>query len=129
MQHAWGLNMLTKRAQVRVVLAVAAIAMICSCESPPRVKPWRHAPDPTAEAVSVPGSQVLTQEDAPSEAQVIANRSHTLRIHMDADPGRLTPILDPSIWAKRITVGTIFEPLLRYEPADANGPARFTGRL
>lgn len=80
----------------------------------------------------MPGSPVLGEgmaADGSSEAQVIANRSHTLRIHMDAEPGRLTPILDPSIWAKRITVGTIFEPLLRYEPADANGPARFTGRL
>ncbi|HUS32056.1 MAG TPA: ABC transporter substrate-binding protein [Kofleriaceae bacterium] len=118
--------MVTKGSQVRVVLAIAAT--ICACESPPRVKPWRHAPDPTAEAANAPGSPVLAQA-APSEAQVIANRSHTLRIHMDADPGRLTPIVEPSIWAKRITVGTIFEPLLRYEPADANGPARFTGRL
>jgi ABC-type transport system substrate-binding protein len=60
---------------------------------------------------------------------VFAARSHTLRIHMDADPGRLTPIVAPSVWAKRITVGTIFEPLLRYVPADAQGPARYTARL
>jgi ABC-type transport system substrate-binding protein len=118
--------MVTRGSQVRVVLAVAAT--ICACDSPPRVKPWRHAPDPTTEAANAPGSPILAEGSA-SPAQVIANRAHTLRIHMDADPGRLTPIVDPSIWAKRITVGTIFEPLLRYEPADANGPARFTGRL
>jgi ABC-type transport system substrate-binding protein len=104
------------------------MATICACDSPARVKPWRHAPDPTAEAANAPGSPILAQ-GAPTEAQVFANRSHTLRIHMEAEPGRLTPIVEPSIWAKRITVGTIFEPLLRYEPADANGPARFTGRL
>jgi peptide/nickel transport system substrate-binding protein len=64
-----------------------------------------------------------------TEAAVFAARPHTLRIHMDADPGRLTPIVDPSLWATRITVGTIFEPLLRYVPPDAQGPARYTARL
>ncbi|HEY5924045.1 MAG TPA: ABC transporter substrate-binding protein, partial [Kofleriaceae bacterium] len=48
---------------------------------------------------------------------------------MDAEPGRLTPLVDPSLWATRITVGTIFEPLLRYVPPDAQGPARYTARL
>jgi peptide/nickel transport system substrate-binding protein len=48
---------------------------------------------------------------------------------MDAEPGRLTPIVDPSLWAARITVGTIFEPLLRYVPPDAQGPARYAARL
>ncbi|HSD88362.1 MAG TPA: ABC transporter substrate-binding protein [Kofleriaceae bacterium] len=109
-------------------MVLALTCVVCACESPARVKPWRHAPDPTSEAANAPGSPVLT-EGGPTEQQLIAARPHTLRIHMDADPGRLTPIVDPSLWAKRITVGTIFEPLLRYEPADANGPARFTSRL
>jgi peptide/nickel transport system substrate-binding protein len=91
------------------------------------VKPWRHAPDPTAEAAHAPGSRVLT--DAPEQAAVIAGRPHTLRIHMDADPGRLTPVVEPSVWSRRILIGTVFEPLLRYVPGDAQGPARFTGRL
>jgi len=69
-----------------------------------------------------PPSPVLTQE--PSEAEVHAQRAHTLRIHMDAEPGKLTPILAPSIWARRITLGTIFEPLLRYE-----GPGHYAPRL
>lgn len=111
--------------QAGVVIALSAC--LIACESPARVKPWRHAPDPTAEAASAPGSPVLA-EDA-TEAAVFAARPHTLRIHMDAEPGRLTPIVSPSLWAERITVGTIFEPLLRYEPPDATGPARFTARL
>lgn len=38
-------------------------------------------------------------------------------------------MVEPSLWATRITVGTIFEPLLRYVPPDAQGPARYTARL
>jgi ABC-type transport system substrate-binding protein len=117
--------MVTWGSQVRV--AIALIWGLIACESPARVKPWRHAPDPTAEAARAPGSPVLAE--APSEAAVLAARDHTLRIHMDSEPGRLTPIVEPSLWAKRITIGTIFEPLLRYVPADGQGPARYTGRL
>jgi peptide/nickel transport system substrate-binding protein len=112
-------------AQVGVVIALGAC--LIACDSPARVKPWRHAPDPTAEAARAPGSPVLSEEN--SEAAVFAARPHTLRIHMDGDPGRLTPVVDPSLWASRITVGTIFEPLLRYVPPDAQGPARYTARL
>lgn len=111
--------------QVGVVIALSA--SLIACESPARVKPWRHAPDPTAEAARAPGSPVLTDDTV--EAAVFAARPHTLRIHMDADPGRLTPIVSPSLWAERITVGTVFEPLLRYVPPDAQGPARYTARL
>ncbi len=124
--------MVTRGSQVRVlptvVVALGALVPILSgCESPARVKPWRHAPDPTTEAKQAPESPVLA--DPPNEAAVLASRTHTLRIHVDADPGRLTPVVGPSLWAKRITVGTIFEPLLRYVPPDAHGPARYTGRL
>jgi peptide/nickel transport system substrate-binding protein len=120
--------MVTRGSQVGAVPAVLCLGVLLSgCESPPRVKPWRHAPDPTAEAAGAPGSPVLA--DLPTEAAVQASRPHTLRIHMDADPGRLTPVVEPSTWARRITVGTMFEPLLRYVPPDANGPARYTGRL
>jgi peptide/nickel transport system substrate-binding protein len=111
--------------QVGVVIALSAIAI--ACESPARVKPWRHAPDPTTEAARAKGSPVLAQDN--TEATVFHARPHTLRIHMDAEPGRLTPVVDPSLWATRITVGTIFEPLLRYVPPDAQGPARYTARL
>ena len=99
-----------------------------ACDSPARVKPWRHAPDPTAEAKLAPRSPVLTTE-APTEADVHAARGHTLRIHLDAEPGRLTPIVEPSTWARRITLGTIFEPLLRYAPPDGAGPGHYAPRL
>src|SRR5262245_52884020 len=101
--------MVTRGSQVR---AAIALIYVLGCESPARVKPWRHAPDPTAEAARAPGSPILAE--VPSEAAVLAARDHTLRIHMETDPGRLTPLVDPSVWSKRITVGTIFEPLLRY---------------
>ncbi len=120
--------MVRKGAQVSVLLAVtSACAGLLSCDSPARVKPWRHAPDPTTEAARAPASPVLA--GAPDEAAVLAERPHTLRIHMDADPGRLSPVIEPSLWARRILIGNVFEPLLRYVPPDAQGPARYTGRL
>src|SRR5690242_6741445 len=96
----------------QVAVASVVVWALCACESPARVKPWRHAPDPTAEAARAPGSPVLAAD--PSEAEVHAARAHTLRIHVDAEPGRLSPIVAPSAWARRITLGTVFEPLLRY---------------
>jgi ABC-type transport system substrate-binding protein len=115
--------MVQRAPQVGAVIAIAVSAIaVCACDSPARVKPWRHAPDPTAQAANVPASPVLSE--APSEADVHAQRGHTLRIDMDAEPGRLSPILSPSVWARRITLGTIFEPLLRYE-----GPGHYAPRL
>lgn len=120
--------MVLRGSQVGGVSTVAAAAFVLiACDSPARVKPWRHAPDPTTEAARHPGSPVLAE--APSEAAVLAGRPHTLRIHMDSDPGKLSPVIDPSLWARRILIGTVYEPLLRYVPGDANGPARYTGRL
>src|SRR5947208_2525235 len=113
--------MLPRAPQVAVMLALVA------CDSPARVKPWRHAPDPTKEAASAPVSPVLAE--VPSEADVHAARGHTLRIHVDAEPGRLSPIVAPSVWARRITLGTIFEPLLRYVPPDGATPAHYAPLL
>ena len=76
---------------------------------------------PRAEAQHAPGSPALTE--APGEPDLHAARAHTLRIHVDAEPGRLTPLVAPSLWARRITLGTIFEPLLRYVPPDGATPA------
>src|SRR5262249_56591112 len=95
--------------------------------SPGRVRPWRPAPAPPAEAQRAPSSPALT--DAPGEPDLHAARAHTLRIHVDAEPGRLTPLVVPSVWARRITLGTIFEPLLRYVPPDGRGAGRYAPRL
>jgi len=113
---------------VRIAPQVAALLVLVACDSPARVKPWRHAPDPKAEADLAPASPVLLA-DTPSETELHVARGHTLRVHVDAEPGRLTAIVEPSVWARRITQGTIFEPLLRYHPSEGGQPARFEPRL
>src|SRR5215510_6447480 len=125
-RHAGGDNMLSTASQVAVLRALVAAAVVWGCDSPARVKPWRHAPDPTREAEHPPGSPALAD---PGEPDVHAARGHTLRIHVEAEPGRLTPLVAPSAWARRITLGTIFEPLLRYVPPDGQGPGRYAPRL
>ena len=114
--------------QVSGLTAVVLAALVASaCDSPARVKPWRHAPDPGGEAEHAPASAALA--DPAGEQELHAARAHTLRIHVDAEPGRLTPVVNPTVWARRITLGTIFEPLLRYVPPDAQGPGRYAPRL
>ncbi|MGN6106342.1 MAG: hypothetical protein ACTHU0_14640, partial [Kofleriaceae bacterium] len=87
--------MVLRASQATVLAVVAALA---ACDSPARVKPWRHAPDPTAEAARAPGSPALALGQGSSEAEVRAARSHTLRVHVDAEPGRLHPLLSPTTW-------------------------------
>jgi len=125
-RHAAGDNMRGTASQVAVAGALVAAAVALGCDSPARVKPWRHAPDPTSEAERAPGSPVLVD---PGEPDGRAARGHTLRIHVEAEPGRLTALVAPSAWARRITLGTIFEPLLRYVPPDGRGPGRYEPRL
>lgn len=108
--------MVPRASQAGVAIAIA----LCACDSPARVKPWRHAADPMAEAATAPGSPVLAEE--PAAADVRAQRGHTLRIHMDAEPGRLSPVLSPSVWTRRILLGTVFEPLVRYEGSGHYAP-------
>ena len=94
--------------------AALAVALLGACDAPARVKPWRHAADPAAEAASVPGSRVLAE--VPHDGPGVPGTDHTLRIDVDAEPGRLNPLVEPSVWARRITVGTVFETLLREQP-------------
>jgi len=118
--------MAPKASQVAVLAVVAG--SLAACESPARVKPWRHAPDPTAEAANAPGSPALV--DVSTGAEIRAARGHTLRIQLDAEPGRLNPLVSPTLWGRRITLGTVFEPLIRYIPPDAGQAAgRYTPRL
>jgi peptide/nickel transport system substrate-binding protein len=132
-RHAAGDNMVGTASQVAVPrwLVVATLAVVGSltlgCDASARVKPWRHAPDPTTEAAHAPGSPVLA--DASGEPDIHTSRAHTLRVHLDAEPGRLTPLLGPTVWARRITLGTIFEPLIRYVPPDGAGAGRYAPRL
>ncbi len=109
--------MVTRVTQVAVLAAVFGFA----CDSPARSKPWRHAPDPTAEAARAPGSPALA--DVSAAAEVRAARGHTLRVHVDADPGRLNPLVGPTTWGRRIVMGPVFEPLIRYLPPEVGQPA------
>lgn len=99
---------------------VVVAAVLAACEAPARDKPWRHAADPLDQGQVAPASKMLLElQAAAAGADAGATRTHTLRIHVDADPGRLAPTIATSLWARRITVGTVFEPLLKYV---SNGP-------
>ena len=121
--------MVTGVTQVAVLARFATLVLALGCcDSPARVKPWRHAPDPTSEAARAPSSPALAEVSA--AAEVRAARGHTLRIHVDAEPGRLNPLVSPTVWGRRITQGTIFEPLIRYLPPEPGHTAgRFAPRL
>ncbi len=106
--------------------AQAAVLIGCAvtwvgCDSPVRVTPWRSAPDPTGVEGAVHSPALAAASEV---SDIHAARPHTLRIAMDSDPGRLFPMAaggPPSQWARRIAVGPVFEPLLRYVPGSANG--------
>ena len=85
-RHGAVLTWCNRAPQVGVIAALALFA----CDSPARVKPWRHAPDPTAEAANAPALAGPVRGRR-ATADVHAARGHTLRIHIDAEPGRLTP--------------------------------------
>src|SRR5687768_3549679 len=109
---------------------VAVLCALVACESPARVKPWRHAPDPTAEAANASGSSGLGDLSPGADISRRAARGTTLRVQLDAEPGRLNPLVSPTVWGRRITLGTVFEPLVRYVPPDAGQTAgRFAPRL
>ena len=111
--------------QVSGLTAVVLAGLVAAgCDSPARVKPWRHAPDPGGEAAHAPASTLPA--DPAGEQELHAARAHTLRVHVDAEPGRLTAIVSPSLWARRITLGTIFEPLIRYSPSPVRTARRAT---
>lgn len=111
------------------VLAAAVLTAACD-GTPARAKPWRHAPDPIAVAEDAPRSAALVKQE--DDLAVRARREHTLRIHMDAEPRGLHPLLAPSLWTRRIVVNTVFEPLIRYLPPEGGagaGPGRYVPGL
>ena len=95
----------------------AAIVVATACESPARVKPWRHADDEAPTASAEPQSPALRVVDEVN--QITKARDHTLRIAMDSEPKELDPLVAPSEWTRRITVGPVFETLIRYLPPEA----------
>jgi ABC-type transport system substrate-binding protein len=109
---------------------VVAAGLLAGCETPTRVQPWRHADDPLAKAAAAePRSAVLAPEEEDGEAWRTA-RDHTLRVHLDAEPPRLHPLLSPTVATRRIAMGTMFEPLLAYQPSeDGQGAGHYAPRL
>src|SRR5690242_3081692 len=103
-----------------LLTAVVIAGQGCDCTAP-RGKPWRHEPEPESLAAAEPRSPALSRDEEVSE--VLANRDHTLRIHMEAEPRHLNPLVSPSVWARRITMGTVFETLIRYEPPSGGAGA------
>src|SRR5688500_7323744 len=100
------------------VFALACAALMACEGAPARSKPWRHAREvvPTQTA---PQSRVLTQEAARVSAR--RERDRTVRIHIDADPVHLHPMLSPTLWGRRIVSGPVFETLLTFRPGDDSG--------
>jgi peptide/nickel transport system substrate-binding protein len=113
------------------LLAIALLLSIPGCDcTGPRGKPWRHEPDPTDLAAAEPRSPALIRDQEATE--ILADRDHTLRIHMDAEPRGLNPLIAPSVWTRRITMGSVFETLIRYEPPEGgagSGPGRYAPGL
>lgn len=108
------------------LLGLTLVAAIGCDGTPARVKPWRHAPDPLAVAATAPRSPAL--DDDPTDDIIRRRRDHTLRIHVDAAPRTLHPLLSPSVWSRRILIGPVFQSLVRYAPPPAGagtGPGAY----
>jgi peptide/nickel transport system substrate-binding protein len=114
----------------RGLWALSVAVALAACDSPARVKPWRHAPDPVEEAAREPRSPALAHDET---GEVIrGRRAHTLRVHVDAEPRSLNPMIAPSVWTRRISLGTVYETLVRYQPPEGGagaGPGRYTPGL
>ncbi len=119
------------RSGLVLLVLTALLPAGCNC-SPPRGKPWRHEPDPGRLAAAEPRSPALALGDDGQAAEILARRSHTLRIHVDAEPRGLNPLTAPSVWTRRITLGPVFETLIRYEPPEGGagaGPGHYSPGL
>jgi peptide/nickel transport system substrate-binding protein len=109
--------------------AIVLLMAVAGCETPPRARPWRHAEDTAPVAATTKSASRELDEAA---AAIRANRPHTLRIHMDAEPRALEPMIAPSTWTRRITMGPVFETLLRFAPPDGGagaGPGHYVPGL
>ncbi len=103
-----------------------------ACDTPPRVKPWRHAPDPVAEAQAATAPRPAPRDVNATSPDVLADRDHTLRIAMDAQPKQVNPLITPALWNRRILLGPVFETLIKVAPPEAgDDPAtsRYTSGL
>jgi len=94
---------------------VAALAAgAAGCEAPARSKPWRHAPEPSADQVPSTIGDILSREKGRMDA--MAARGDTFSVWLDAEPRTLVPLVDPTEWTVRIAMDSVFEALVRYRP-------------
>ena len=49
----------------------------------------------------------------------LAGRGDTLTVWLDGDPRVLVPMVDPTEWTQRITLGSVFETLVVYRPGES----------
>jgi peptide/nickel transport system substrate-binding protein len=103
---------MAKRKGQAAVLALLAVA-VAGCESPARSRPWSHArPAPEQDAAPPSSSAALLLQE---QAEAARRRSHTLRVHLTAEPPHLNPLSDPDVETLRITEDTVYETLLRVD--------------
>jgi peptide/nickel transport system substrate-binding protein len=103
-----------------LLLTLAVGVLLAGCEGvPAHQKPWRRPPPDPPLRAGVPGSAAARALEASERAQA---RAHTLRVHLEAEPSHLHPLLDPDLEAVRITGpggpgnGPIFESLVTLAP-------------
>lgn len=94
-----------------LALLVGLWGLFLGCEGPiGRDKPWRDKP--ILEPLPARGAHDTVGKLLHSPEKV--DRSRSLRIQMDASPGSLNPLRNPSVWGLRITRDTVFESLIWY---------------
>ncbi len=112
---------LRELAYVAVALSLSACSTCDGCS--PYRREWRQPADPVAE----PSAQFRAAA-AGEHADRPVRGPDTLRISVDADPVHLDPLVDPTVWTRRITRPAIFESLVRYAPPDGgagSGPGTY----
>ncbi len=119
----------TRNLRVLLIFFVFA-ALFTGCEGPlPREKPWRDQPDIQSWDEVEPSSQIAMPGKHSIQLLKQRDRKHTLRVHMDADPGTLNPLHNPTTWGLRITRDAIFETLIRYLPTEGGGLGHYESGL
>jgi len=116
---------LRELAYLAVALSLSACATCDGCS--PYRREWRRPADPVAEP-----SPRFQAAAAGGPANQPVRGPDTLRIAIDADPVHLNPLVEPTVWTRRITRPAIFESLIRYAPPEGgagSGPGTYEPEL
>ncbi len=112
-------------AYVAVALSLSACSTCDGCS--PYRREWRRPADPVAEP-----SPALQAAASGGKGGHAVRGPDTLRIAIDADPVHLDPLVDPTVWTRRISRPAIFESLIRYVPpagGAGSGPGTYEAGL